>query len=203
MGRPKTPLIHRAEVAAQALKIIDADGVEALNIRRLAKDLGVSGAALYYHYDDKASIFDDVARLVLNRIELPELIPGRDWLAYHVELVVAYYEALSAHPRATPLMLNAQPRSTRTRMSETLLAYYREAGLDRDAGEWVMKNIEAYVIGLVLLEAADGTAQPGRERGTRKVRVLVRRFLEVLLAEALAESGSCPPTTPAGNERPR
>jgi TetR/AcrR family tetracycline transcriptional repressor len=199
MGRPKTPLIHRAEVAAQALKIIDADGVEALNIRRLAKDLGVSGAALYYHYADKTGIFDDVARLVLNRIELPDLVPGRDWLAYHVELVVAYYEALSAHPRAAPLMLNAQPRSTRTKMSETLLTYYREAGLDREAGEWVMKNIEAYVIGLVLLGAAGGTARLDRERDTRRVRVLVRRFLEVLLAE----NAAMPDGDQAGRQRTR
>lgn len=186
MGRPKTPLIHRAEVAAKALNIIDDEGIEALNIRRLAKELGVSGAALYYHYTDKSDIFDDVARLVLNRIELPDLVPGRDWFAYHVELVVAYYEALSAHPRTAPLMLNAQPRSTRTRMSESLLTYYREAGLDGGAGEWVMKNIEAYIIGLVLIEASGDTAIPGRERDTQKVRALVRRFLEILLAESTA-----------------
>ena len=38
MGRPSTPIISRKVVAALALKLIDQEGIEALTMRRLAKE---------------------------------------------------------------------------------------------------------------------------------------------------------------------
>ena len=39
----------------RALGIIDADGLKALSMRRLASDLGVEAASLYHHIVDKAN----------------------------------------------------------------------------------------------------------------------------------------------------
>jgi AcrR family transcriptional regulator len=103
MGRPKVPLVDRAEAIARALDIIDTDGLDALSLRRLGTDLGVSGAALYHHFADKDEILRGVAELILAREVIPR-ISGRAWEDYVLESVTRYRAALLAHPNAAPLM---------------------------------------------------------------------------------------------------
>src|SRR6476660_1370642 len=60
-GRPAlrraTPL-ERDEIVARALAIVRAEGVDALSMRRLAKDLDVSTMAIYHHVTDKPELMD-------------------------------------------------------------------------------------------------------------------------------------------------
>lgn len=51
----------RRALITHALRIIDAEGIEALTIRRLAKEAGVSHAAPAYHFADKSAIVIAVA----------------------------------------------------------------------------------------------------------------------------------------------
>lgn len=53
-------LLSRRAIVARAVAIVDEDGVEALSLRSLARDLGVSAPALYDHILSK----DDLLRLV-------------------------------------------------------------------------------------------------------------------------------------------
>src|SRR5215510_841202 len=45
--------LTRATVAERALQIGDAEGLEAVTIRRLAQELGVTPMALYWHFKNK------------------------------------------------------------------------------------------------------------------------------------------------------
>ncbi|HTC82023.1 MAG TPA: helix-turn-helix domain-containing protein, partial [Acidimicrobiia bacterium] len=56
MARPSKPLISKDASARAALEIIDAEGLEALSLERLAKELGVRAPSLYHHFADKAEI---------------------------------------------------------------------------------------------------------------------------------------------------
>ncbi|BBH63593.1 hypothetical protein ACTI_02780 [Actinoplanes sp. OR16] len=51
-------------ILKSALRIIDADGVASLSMRRLAADLGVNPMSLYHHVPGKAALLDGVTRLV-------------------------------------------------------------------------------------------------------------------------------------------
>lgn len=53
-------LLQREAIVARAVAIVDEGGVEALSLRSLARDLGVSAPALYNHIRSK----DDLLRLV-------------------------------------------------------------------------------------------------------------------------------------------
>ena len=39
-----------------ALEVIDADGLDAMSLERLADELGVKAPSLYHHFHDKAEI---------------------------------------------------------------------------------------------------------------------------------------------------
>src|SRR4051794_39580716 len=83
MVRPKTPLISEREVVRHALAILDAEGMEALSIRRLGKELNVNGASLYHHFANKDDILMAVGRAVLRDIKVRP--PGDDPIAWIVD----------------------------------------------------------------------------------------------------------------------
>ena len=45
--------LTRAAVLERAAKLADADGLDAVTIRRLAQELGVTPMALYWHFKNK------------------------------------------------------------------------------------------------------------------------------------------------------
>ena len=58
-------------VADRALAIADAEGIEAVTIRRLATELGVTPMALYWHFRTKEDLLAGLADRVLDDLEVP------------------------------------------------------------------------------------------------------------------------------------
>ncbi|MFI7351249.1 TetR/AcrR family transcriptional regulator [Streptomyces sp. NPDC049936] len=94
-GRP--PRISREEVVATARRIVDADGVDRLTMRRLAAEIGSTPMALYHHVRNKEELLvlllDDYAARTLHRPELPAEPRERV-----VACAAAIHEALAACP---------------------------------------------------------------------------------------------------------
>ena len=70
MARPKQALLTRERIIAAASALVDAEGLEALSMRRLATELGVQGPSLYNHFATKAEIVDAVADAVAEQVDL-------------------------------------------------------------------------------------------------------------------------------------
>ena len=56
--------LTEAGIYAAALRLIDADGVEALTMRKLATALDANPMSLYYHVPNKDAVLRGVARMV-------------------------------------------------------------------------------------------------------------------------------------------
>jgi TetR/AcrR family tetracycline transcriptional repressor len=74
-GRPKVgaEILSRESILAAALQLVDAGGVEALSMRRLATALGVDPMAIYRHLADKAAVIDGMVALVFGEFQVPEV----------------------------------------------------------------------------------------------------------------------------------
>src|SRR4028118_111153 len=57
-------------VVEGALALADAEGLEAVTIRRLAKELGVTPMALYWHFRSKDELLEGVAARIFEEIDL-------------------------------------------------------------------------------------------------------------------------------------
>lgn len=94
-GRP--PRISREEVVDTARRIIDAEGVDRLTMRRLATEIGSTPMALYHHVRNKEELLvlllDDYATRTLQRPELPA--EPRERI---VAAAATIHEALAACP---------------------------------------------------------------------------------------------------------
>src|SRR5580704_8764389 len=62
------PRLSKRAVTDRALKLADADGLDALTIRKLAHDLGVTPMALYWHFRSKEDLLEGVAEQVWDEI---------------------------------------------------------------------------------------------------------------------------------------
>ena len=164
-GRPSVPAITRQQVVNEALAIVDAEGIAALNMRGLAERLGVRASSLYNHFENKESILVAVARLVLQ--DLPtrgaEGQPWQDWLA---RAMVEYRRILLAHPNAiqimtqTPLSASISD-STFEHAANLLEADGVPPGLTRTIAEAAEGMVTGWV--LISINARAAAEQAGEE----------------------------------------
>jgi AcrR family transcriptional regulator len=85
------------ELFATALRIVDAEGLSALSMRRLAADVGVEAASLYHHVPNKDALIDGMLLQMRQEIELPDPLPT-DWKDIYAAIFAEYYRMLASHP---------------------------------------------------------------------------------------------------------
>ncbi len=92
---------------ATALRVTDADGLDALTMRRLGTELGVDPMAAYRHVAGKADLLDAIVEAVLAEIEIPE--PGGRWDLWFGQLARNFRSTLLRHPHTLPVVSTRPP----------------------------------------------------------------------------------------------
>jgi TetR/AcrR family transcriptional regulator, tetracycline repressor protein len=188
MPRPSVPLISKHAVAQAALKVLDEDGADALTIRRLATELGVTGGAFYHHYKDKTQIVEDVTRLVLKDMELPGS-DGQDWREWLVHSELGYVKALTEHPNILPLILANRPQESRRIVIEFLSRNLEREGIPASEARSVSRLIESFGLGIALVDTSD-INEGATRRDPDELEDLFRAFVDMVLEKAKAKAAS-------------
>jgi AcrR family transcriptional regulator len=108
VGRPRRgePTLSREQVVERALELADAEGVEALTMRRLGRELGVEAMALYTHVRSKADLLGALGSRILTELEVDPHEPP-DWRG-RIESVCRAWAALrERHPHSFALIYRA------------------------------------------------------------------------------------------------
>lgn len=98
--------LTRERIVATALGLIDLDGLGAVTMRRIAKELEVQAPSLYNHMRSKDALLDAVAESVMKQVDASafESLQWRDALD---AWAWSYYDALVAHPNLIPHLATA------------------------------------------------------------------------------------------------
>ncbi|GAA2215767.1 TetR/AcrR family transcriptional regulator C-terminal domain-containing protein [Nonomuraea monospora] len=183
-GRP--PKISRAEIVTAANRVIEEDGVAALTMRRLAKEVGSTAMALYHHVRDK----DELLLLLLDayaatapRPELPE--EPRERL---VAAAVAMHDALSGRPWAVDVLRADDLLSVGALWyPERIVDAAVRAGLTTEEAVDAYRIIWHYTAGEISAAAA---ARARREEGGTTYRERVFADLDAAEFPRLSEVGA-------------
>lgn len=103
MGRPRAPVLSKAGIVVAALRIIDADGLSGLSMRKLAAELGVRAPSLYGHVSGKDELLHEVANEIMGRVDVSGFADGQ-WLRGLRVWARSYRAALAEHPNIVPFL---------------------------------------------------------------------------------------------------
>lgn len=154
--------LTRDRILDAAVRVMDAEGLEAVTMRRLGRELGVEAMSLYNHVQDK----DAVLRGILARVLADFDLPGEedlDWIERIRLMSRTFRELLLRHPGVIPLLSEKSGPITDPRALtpiETALQTLRDAGLSEPETIHAYRAVVGYVVGSVALEVA-GFLNPG------------------------------------------
>lgn len=147
----KHPLTREVVLQA-ALDLVDRDGIEALTMRHLARELEVATMSLYTYVPNK----DDLVVGVLNLAVAEMALPPADtppWEALRA-LIREYRRVSKRHPNLVPLTMTRPPTGVPSLHTlETALDALRRAGLDPAATACAYRMTASFAIGFVSLES--------------------------------------------------
>jgi AcrR family transcriptional regulator len=157
--------ITRAAVLANALEIIDRNGVEGLSMRRLGEAVGRDPMVLYRHVPNKAAVLDGVAEMVFEQLSLDTTRP--DWTAALRHLAHDFRDLARAHPNVVPLLVTrplATPLGMRPqgmlRQLEDVLALLTGVGFSGADAVLVYRALFGFLYGHVLTELQEVIERP-------------------------------------------
>src|SRR5262245_26179272 len=96
--RGRRPRLNRDELAATAVRIADQEGLGALSMRRLARELGAGTMSLYYYVRTKTELLMLVVDTVMAGNDVPEGEMPEDWRDALVVIACATRATLRRHP---------------------------------------------------------------------------------------------------------
>jgi TetR/AcrR family tetracycline transcriptional repressor len=92
-----------------ALRLLAAEGLDKLTVRRLAAELGVKAPALYWHFSSKRALLDHMTDAIVAPVVAG--LPPADvpWLRWLEEAASALHAALLAHRDGARVAIGANP----------------------------------------------------------------------------------------------
>jgi TetR/AcrR family tetracycline transcriptional repressor len=130
------PQLSREVVVEAALQVLDADGGEALTMRRVADQIGVSASSLYGYVDNKEELVQLVLDRIFEEVEIPPT--GGNWQETVKELARAILAMFRRHRGVAALSLGrVAVTPSMLASSERLLAELRAAGMPDQVAAFV------------------------------------------------------------------
>jgi AcrR family transcriptional regulator len=168
--------LDRSRIVAEALRIVDADGVEALSFRRLAEALGVTPMALYWHVADKAELLELVGHAVLAEIEIPE--PAGDWREQLRDVHRAMLEGFLRHANTTDLLVGrARYGPGGIALFERILSILLERGFAPEAAFDAYQSLYLFTLGFMTTANRSPEFRAAQVQGLQYLATLpVERF---------------------------
>lgn len=166
--------LTRDRVTGAALALMDAEGLEAVTMRAVARELGVEAMSLYNHVHDKEDLMDGIIDLVMKGFRPPA--HQDQWLEAARQAGHEWRRLLKAHPAIIQLLAErSKPMTTLAALDciECAVEPLMRAGLTPHEAANAFHTFGGYIFGFVLMETRQTFGGPEDERTTpESLRVL-------------------------------
>ncbi len=121
-GRGRQVTLSRAGIVSAAIEIADAEGIEAVSMRRLARELQAGAMSLYHYFENRDELLELMIDTVAGEMVVPELPtqwrPALEAVAHHSRAMMRTHAwvlpILQAVPAVTPNLLRHIEQSARS-----------------------------------------------------------------------------------------
>ena len=178
--RPAKPALTRDGIVATALRLMRAEGLDRVTMRRLAQELDTGAASLYVYVRNTAELHAAMLEDLLGQIDLSPVTAGGnaagDWQDRLVTVLTSYTAILFTYPGLAQSALVTRPNGPAYfGLVDGILALLDAGGIPGDRAAWAMD---------LLLHFATSTAV---EQGTRE-RAVDAQDEDEALAAALRDA---------------
>jgi TetR/AcrR family tetracycline transcriptional repressor len=148
--------LDRQRIVAEAVALLDAEGLDGVTTRKLAARLGVQSPTLYWHLPNKAALVTAIADAILDQ-QFGDMSPPesnqhwQDWLSGLAERL---RRALLAHPDGARVISASQLSLTMAAISELAMSTLVARGVPLRQARVIVLTVERFTVGHVLEEQA-------------------------------------------------
>ena len=162
--------ISRADIADAAIAVADAEGVEAVSMRRVARELGLGTMSLYHYVRSKDELMDLVSDAILGGQLVDDAELQKGWRPALRAIAIATRRNFERHPWIIGAMQprpRAVPGPNSLRHFDQSVAAVAELDVDVKTKMELVALIDDYVFGFILrayiagLEERAEQADPG------------------------------------------
>ncbi len=168
VGRPRAgeETLTRERILSAALALVDEEGMEALSMRRLAKELGVDPMAIYHHLPNKRALLSAIIERVFSEMRVPEPEGVEGWRERVRAWARAFREVARAHPRLVPHLASYPEAAAEATLESTeeLYAAFEAAGMAPRQIVGAVGVVVDYLIGFALAETSGAVGEPDEQR---------------------------------------
>lgn len=157
-----------------ALQFVEAEGFDALTMRRVAAALQASPGALYAHVRDKAELDDLMIGELCSRVRSPTPDPAQ-WKAQAMEVCRQLRDQYLRYPGISRAAMEGTPHSLDAmRIYEGLLAILLAAGVLPQPAAWATDAAFVYIGGYSLVSLRRCTEEDADGRTVDRAEVIER-----------------------------
>jgi AcrR family transcriptional regulator len=168
-GGARRPPLSREVIFTAAVHVVDEDGLDALTMRRLGKELDRDPMSLYRHAIDRTALLDGVAEFVLDQLVIPDSDGG--WRTQLHHIAKDFRDLCLRHPQVVPLLVTRPPSTPlglrpigTLRPLEQVLAVLIDAGFPPVTALRLYRAYFALLYGYVLNELQETVVDPEESR---------------------------------------
>ncbi|MEV5012959.1 TetR/AcrR family transcriptional regulator [Streptomyces sp. NPDC053780] len=134
--RPAKPALTREGIIDTAVRVMSAEGLQRVTMRRLAQELDTGPASLYVYVANTAELHAAILDRLLGQVQLSPR-GKEDWRERLIALLGSYEAVLFAHPALAHSALVTRPNGPHyLTLVETLLALMHEGQVPEVQAAW-------------------------------------------------------------------
>ncbi|MEV8436252.1 TetR/AcrR family transcriptional regulator C-terminal domain-containing protein [Actinosynnema sp. NPDC051121] len=175
--RPTPAPLSRERIVQAAIRLADADGLDAVSLRKVAGELGVGPMRLYTYIATKEVLLDLMVDAVYTEIRPT----GDGWREVLVALADAVRQAAHRHEWLADL-IGGRPQLGPNTLASGEVVLAAMGGVDLDTVVPAVAAVNAYVIGAVRREIAERRAERASGMDKHQWQVTYGPYLERIFA---------------------
>jgi AcrR family transcriptional regulator len=169
--------LNTESIVQAALRIADAEGLQAVTMRRVAASLGAAAMSLYRHVPNKDTLLELMADHVLAKLPYPN--PEGRWQDEIHSFFLAFHDLLLEHPAVAHVMIEMAIAGPELSLrGEQVLACLLGGGLDEPTAAQAITAFSWHTVGGSMYAIARLNPQH-EDRGLRLQSLPAERFPSV------------------------
>lgn len=151
-AKEREPKLSEEEILDRTMRLIRADGVESLSMRKLAQALDVAPMSLYHYVRNKDELLARVVDALLARVPTPEA-KREVWQDQLREYAMTILEQLSWHPGIARVVVEKPPTIEGRRLLRFAANVLLTAGFDERTAALCLATFNTFLYGVLATQA--------------------------------------------------